>query len=209
MTTVLVEYKDVTVSFNNEDIVKKFNLKLKKGEKVLFKGKSGTGKSTLLKLLMGFTFPSLGSINFRGKSLNCDNIWEVRKNVCYISQHSDVWEGPVIDIFKEIFSYNNNAQDLDYSKIDSLMNYFNLDKNKLYQEYDSLSGGEKQRICIILAILLPREIYLLDEITSSLDNEMKSKVINYFLEQNDLTLIIASHDSQWESNNIKVIPIGE
>ncbi len=209
MDYVLVEYRNIHVDYENKKIINNFNLKIKKGDKILFKGRSGSGKSTLLKLIMGFSFPSEGLVYFNGNCLDCYNIWDVREQVCYISQYQDVWEGPVANIFGEIFSYRKNIDKFDRKKLEYFLEYFDLDYKILQQNYDELSGGEKQRICIIIALLLDRDIYLLDEITSSLDQNMKEKVINYFVGNKDWTLIVASHDNQWEMSNMEVINIGD
>lgn len=206
---MLVEYRNIHIDYENKKIINNFNLKVKKGDKILFKGRSGSGKSTLLKLIMGFSFPSEGLIYFNGNCLDCYNIWEVREQVCYISQYLDIWEGPVTNIFDEIFSYRKNLDKFDRNKLEYFLEYFDLDHKILQQDYDELSGGEKQRICIIIALLLDRDVYLLDEITSSLDQNMKEKVINYFVGNKDWTLIVASHDNQWEMDNMKVINIGD
>ena len=70
----------------------------------------------------------------------------------------------------------------------------------LRKDPSELSGGEKQRLAIIVSILLERKVFLLDEVTSSLDKHLKKKVINYFIEQDDWTIVAISHDPGWLDN---------
>jgi len=198
----MISLKDITVKFNDAYILKDFNLTIEKGEKVLISGKSGIGKSTLLKLLLGFALPDKGSIHFNDSILDKDNIWEFRKSVAYVSQDLDIGEGEIKELIKNIFMFKSNSEAA-FSKdnLTDLIHVFELDEEILSKNYEELSGGEKQRIVIIISILLNREIFLLDEITSALDENLKKKVIDYFLDWNDLTVIIISHDTDYIQTN--------
>ena len=81
---------------------------------------------------------------------------------------------------------------------------FNLDSNILSKNINQLSGGEKQRLAFVIIILLDRKIWILDEITSSLDQDMKEKVINYILNTNK-TVILVSHDKTESLNNFRTV----
>ena len=73
-----------------------------------------------------------------------------------------------------------------------------------------MSGGEKQRFALIAGLLLGRKIFLLDEVTSSLDRDMKKKVVDFFADQTDWTVLAVSHDTVWQSREeFRTIPIGE
>jgi putative ABC transport system ATP-binding protein len=90
------------------------------------------------------------------------------------------------------------------------MNYFDLGADFIDKNFQDLSGGEKQRISIIISIIMEKEIYLLDEVTSSLDNKMKEKVVDYFVDKMDKTEIIISHDSHWiNKSGLRVINLEE
>jgi len=205
----MISLKDITVKFNDAYILKDFNLTIEKGEKVLISGKSGIGKSTLLKLLLGFALPDKGSIHFNDSILDKNNIWEFRKSVAYVSQDLDIGEGEVKELIKKIFMFKSNSEAA-FSKdnLTDLIHVFELDEEILSKNYEELSGGEKQRIVIIISILLNREIFLLDEITSALDENLKKKVIDYFLDWNDLTVIIISHDTDYiQTNKLRKIKL--
>lgn len=74
----------------------------------------------------------------------------------------------------------------------------------LSKNINQLSGGEKQRLAFVIIILLDRKIWILDEITSSLDQDMKEKVINYILNTNK-TVILVSHDKTESLNNFRTV----
>jgi len=89
------------------------------------------------------------------------------------------------------------------------MDRFELDKSILHSDLSEISGGEKQRIAIIIALLLERKIFLLDEITSALDNESKQSVVDFFLDL-DATVIAVSHDQGWaRDGSLKTILVGQ
>lgn len=83
------------------------------------------------------------------------------------------------------------------------LEYDILDKN-----FQELSGGEKQRIGILITFLLNRDIYLLDEITSALDVNLKKKVADYFLAREDWTILEISHDREWYRDWVEIIDLG-
>ena len=198
----MIKLKDITVKINNAYILKDFNLAVEKGEKVLISGKSGIGKSTLLKLILGFTFPDKGCITFDNIELDKKSIWEIRKRIAYVSQDLDIGQGEVNALIEEIFFLKTNLKSsFNNNELIKLLHLFELKEDILFKDYEELSGGEKQRIAIIISILLKREVFLLDEITSALDESLKQKVLNYFLDQKNLTVIIISHDTDYKQNN--------
>lgn len=203
----IIRYDNVEVSFVNKKIISDFSIRILKGDKVLLKGKSGTGKSTLFKMLLGFEKPSKGALYYKGKLLNPQLAWEIRKEVSYISQDTDLGEGPVEELLSEIFSYAPNREKWNPQRLNSLMGGLELERDILEKNFENLSGGEKQRIGILIALMLEREIFLLDEATSALDTGLKKKITDYFLKREDWTLFIISHDREWESEKVKIVEI--
>ncbi|WP_440945596.1 ATP-binding cassette domain-containing protein [Methanosarcina sp. T3] len=121
------------------------------------KGKSGTGKSTLFKILLGFEKLSEGSVYYMGESLNPQVAWQVRKEVAYVSQDTDLGEGPVKNLLEEVRSYRPNREKIVPEKLRILMRELELEKDILEKDFETLSGGEKQRIGILIALLLERD----------------------------------------------------
>ncbi|MGL5703646.1 MAG: ABC transporter ATP-binding protein [Cetobacterium sp.] len=190
----MIKFKNIDLKFNDKIILKNFNLTINKGEKVLIAGKSGKGKSTLLKILLGFNSPDSGEVLFQDIQLNEKNIDNIRKYLGYMPQSTPFLNDNVEKIINTIFNYKlNSKKKLDYDKLFYYFNLFNLDKNILTKHINELSGGEKQRFAFIITILLDREVWILDEITSSLDQDMKEKVTHYIL-NSDKTVVLVSHD---------------
>lgn len=209
MQDEIIRYEGVGMTYNSKTVLSGFNLSIKRGQKILLKGKSGTGKSTLFKMLLGFEKPTDGSLYYRNQPVDSSRVWEIRKEVAYVSQETDLGEGPVKVLLEEIFSYHPNLNKMDPEKLRRLMQDLELEEDILEKNFEDLSGGEKQRIGILIALMLGREIFLLDEATSALDSELKKKVADYFLEQEELTLFIISHDREWEKERVKVVELNK
>jgi putative ABC transport system ATP-binding protein len=209
MQDEIIRYENAGIAFGNKKVLSNFSLCIPKGKKLLMKGKSGTGKSTLFKTLLGFEKLSEGSVYYRGIPLNPQVAWQVRKEVAYVSQDTDLGEGPVKVLFEEVHSYKPNREKMDPEKLHMYMSEFELEKDILEKSFENLSGGEKQRIGILIALLLERDIFLLDEATSALDSGLKKKVADYFLKHGDWTLFIISHDREWEREEVEIVDIGK
>lgn len=89
------------------------------------------------------------------------------------------------------------------------MKEFELEKDTLGKNFENLSGGEKQRLGILIALMLGRDIFLLDEATSALDSELKKRVVDHFLKHEDWTLFVISHDKEWERDEVEILEIGK
>ena len=209
MQEEIIKYENIGIFFGSKKIISGFSLRILRGQKILLRGKSGTGKSTLFKMLLGFESPSEGSLYYKKKPVNSHVAWEIRKEVGYISQDTDLGEGPVKNQLNEIFSYRPNREKMDSKKLNALMKEFELDKDILEKNFENLSGGEKQRIGILIALMLGRDTFLLDEVTSALDSELKKRVVDHFLKHKNWTLFIISHDKEWERDEVEIVELGK
>jgi putative ABC transport system ATP-binding protein len=194
-----IQFKDLMIKFGKKTIIEGYNLDIKKGEKVLISGKSGTGKSSLIKALLGFIEYEAGEIFVQGSAIEGKDFREVRNQFAYVNQDVTIRKGNVKNYLLSIQSYKHNTLNFSGDNLldDELMEYFEFDPLYVYKNSEDLSGGERQRLGIILAIMLKRPIFLLDEITSGLDKEMKKKTVDYFA-QCEETVIAISHDQIWE-----------
>lgn len=193
-----IELNDINLKFKDKLILNDFNLKINEGEKILISGDSGKGKSTLFKILLGYQRFESGTYLINGKDYKELDIAEVRLNFAYVNQDVSFRNIKVKDYIHEIHKFQHNTFDKEIDT--SLCEYFNFDLNLLEKEVSLLSGGERQRLAIIISIMLDRPCFLLDEITSSLDKTLKTKVVNYFVNSNK-TVIAVSHDSVWLKND--------
>ena len=198
-----ISFENVSFSFseNEPEILKNINLNINKNEFVGIMGESGSGKSTILNLLLGFIQPSKGQIKINDKE-NLSLIWNFNELIAYIPQDVTILKDTILNNIalsdqvdevkkKEI---KNICYSLGLVKQNDDINEF-LDT--VLEEFGSnISGGQRQRIAIARALTHNRKIIILDEVTSSLDKNTEEKFINLINDINkDLTIIFVSHKS--------------
>ena len=198
----MIEFRNVTKQFTEQFVLQDFNLEIQKGEKIMITGRSGIGKTTIFRLLLGFVKPDKGEILYEDEALNDKSIWDFRKRIVYISQDLNIGTGKVRQLFEDTLSLKANIaiKTESLNKVNELLIQFELKEAILNMDLEALSGGEKQRIAIINGLLLQRDIYLLDEITSALDKSLKKKVIDFFYLNTDFTVLSISHDNYFPEN---------
>lgn len=202
MVITLIKFENINLRFDDKVIFENLNMNIKDGEKILLKSPSGKGKSTLLKLLLGFQKIDSGEVLFDAKKLEKNNLMYFRTNIAYLSQDVELRNQNIWDLIVEIFSYKYNKHiEITKDKFLDIANYFDISPDIIKKEIRDLSGGERQRLGLIICILLDRKVWLLDEVTSGLDKDMKQKVVDYVLNQ-DKTVLIVSHDNIWSENGI-------
>ena len=199
----ILKMRNVSKYYKNELIFKNVNFELKKGDVISIVGKSGCGKSTMLKCINKLGEINSGEIMFNGVNINEIPLTVLRQKIGIVFQeynlfdHLTVIENLTLALIKiKKYSLNRSlklARDV-LKKIDL------LDKQDKYP--DELSGGQKQRVAIARTLLMKPEIILLDEPTSALDKEMKESVLNLIKEmvKEDMTLIIVSHEENFVEN---------
>ncbi len=189
-----VELLNLNLKFNNKEILNNFSLSFNSKDKILISANSGKGKSTLLKILLGFEIVDSGKFLIDGKDTKDLSFYEIRKQFSYIDQDVSLRKIKVRDYLEEIAKFNSNnlSSTLDLE----LCKYFEFDLNLFDKNIQKLSGGERSRLAIIIAIMLKRPFFLLDEITASLDSNLKSKVVKYFSNCEEGVISI-SHDNIW------------
>lgn len=194
-----IQLQHISLRLGDKQIFDDFNLEVAPGEKVLIRGPSGSGKSTLLRLILGFVRPEEGSVKLDGEALTEDNVWALRRRMGFVSQELNIGSGKVHDFIQEVLSYRAN-RDLSYDEEHTfeLFDRFRLERDKLTQPISKLSGGEKQRVALIVSLLLDREVYLMDEVTSSIDEALRETVIEYLAGLEKKTMVVVSHDRGWE-----------
>ena len=197
----MIELKNIRLGFKDKLIFNNFNYIIRKGDKILLNGPSGTGKTTFFRLLLGFSRPEEGEIFFDQRKLEINTVREIRRRIGYLSQEAEIPPGKASEVIKMIFNYKWNREiRMNEEKLFFLLDYFSLGQAILPKDIESLSGGERQRLLLIILLLLERDIYLLDEPTSALDEELRHKVKDYFLNIPE-TILVISHDKIWEDES--------
>lgn len=195
-------FDKVKFSYSNKDfIINNLSLKIGKGERIAIYGASGKGKSTLLKLILGFYSLNDGEIYVNGKMVNENNIIKIRDDIAYVPQDTFLFEGTIeqnIICNQVMYSHEDvvksakkaNAHDF----IMSLPNQYNT---KIRENANNFSSGQKQRIAIARAFFKNAPIILMDEPTAALDTDSE-KEIKQALEELCFgrTVIIIAHQDR-------------
>ncbi len=197
----MISVKNLNIKFKEKTVIKGGVFSIEAGDHLQILGPSGSGKSTVLKSLIKFIPGESSDVVFNGRVLESDWISEYRSHFTYIGQKAPFFDGSVADFLKLPFLFNQNkghAIPKD-NEVASLLESLGFVESPLTQLFNSLSGGEQQRIAIAQALLLKRKIYLLDEVTSSLDPGNTQLVIDLFKALSEVTLVIVSHDLEWKA----------
>ena len=177
----LISLEDVNFSYvENFPVLKDVSINIKKGSTTAIVGSTGSGKSTLIKLLLRLYDVKAGKIKFDDKDIKDLNIHSLRKTIGLVSQDIFLFEGTV---FENIAYGNLEASNDDIweaAKLSESDEFINLLPNKedtiVGERGQKLSGGQRQRISIARAILKNPEILILDEATSAVDNETEAAI---------------------------------
>lgn len=188
-----IEFKDVSFSYGNEEILKGVNLEIKKGETVFIVGESGSGKSTLLKLLLNLYKPTEGEILMDGTELCELNKHDFYERVSVFFQDVFLFDGSL----KENLTFSNERAEKSW--IEQCINKANISELievHVEEQGKNLSGGQKQRVAVARTLIKDTEIFIFDEPTSSLDAQNKQVVFDTIRELRDRnkTVIVITHD---------------
>jgi len=194
---LLIKMKDLSFSYdiNEGYILKDINLELFEGEFIACLGANATGKSTLLKCMSGILKPLSGKIYFQNKRI---------KKPTEFSEVGYVAQNPLLH-----FSYDSVKEELDNLSGDNKYTYdlvelFNLDDFLSHHPYD-LSGGQQQKLAIIMALANKPKLLLLDEPTKGLDPIAKDVLANHLKELNKsgLSILCATHDLDFAAEHMR------
>ncbi|MDA9635853.1 ABC transporter ATP-binding protein/permease [bacterium] len=177
----LIALEDVNFSYvDNFPVLNNVSINIKKGSTTAIVGSTGSGKSTLIKLLLRLYDVKAGKIKFDDIDIKDLNIHSLRKTIGLVSQDIFLFEGTV---FENIAYGNLEASNGDIwkaAKLSESDEFINLLPNKedtiVGERGQKLSGGQRQRISIARAILKNPEILILDEATSAVDNETEAAI---------------------------------
>ncbi len=190
----LVEFQDIKKRYGNKSILDKFSLKIKEGEILGLIGRSGSGKSTVLKLLIGMIDIDSGNILFNGKNIQ-KNLSVLRKQTGFATQ-----ENMLIDelSIKENSIYFGKLQgmklkELKY-KFNELINLLDLGGFEHFS-IKNLSGGMIKRANLLVSLIHSPKLLILDEPTTGLDMILRENLWRYILQINKAgtTIFVTSH----------------
>lgn len=203
---IRLRYVHGTVNFDNvyyryphtdEDIIKDFTLAVEPGECIAFVGASGSGKSTIMNMIIGFMTPTRGTLRIDGKPIEALNLSDYRHFISVVPQNSILFTGTI----RENITYG--LTDVSEDHLNEVVRLANINEftdelpngldTEIGENGSNLSGGQKQRISIARALIRDPKILILDEATSALDNISEyhvQKAINH-LTKGRTTFIVA------------------
>jgi len=195
---------------NSVTALRGITFKFQSGNTYVIFGPSGAGKSTFLSIIGGLDLPSSGTINFNNQfSINNENVdlFDFRiKNISFIFQEPIFI--PFLTVTENIKFFARRKGERLKGKINDVLEKTNLLKRKKAYPYQ-LSGGEKQRLSIAIALSLNNNIWLCDEPTGTLDSESKTQIMNLLKQiiSNDPSkiLIIVTHDPLFQKIADKIL----
>ena len=194
----MLEFQDVTIRRASRTILDRVNLTISPGEHLILTGPSGSGKSTLLKAALLFEPVDQGRVLWDGREITPADLAAHRSRFLYIGQKPMPFEGTAKEYLNLPFTFAANQRlHADKGEQDRLMESLALDPALKSTPYMRLSGGEQQRLTIIQGLQLRRGFCLLDEVTSSLDQESMHAVIRHFSQDKDRTVLAVAHNTQW------------
>lgn len=190
----MIQLREAVFGLEDQAITGPINLTVEPGEKILLDGPSGAGKTSLLRGILGFLPLIGGAYLYEGVATNKHTIWALRQVTSYITQELAVGSGPVHAWLRECLPAHTDIHEADLAK-------FHLSASILENSLADLSRGERQRLAMVAGRLRNPKLYLLDEVTSALNAELRRGVIRHFSEV-EATVIVVSHDDDWRRESV-------
>ena len=211
-----IELKNISFSYqeDREAIFKKINLTIKKGSRIGIIGKTGSGKTTLVDIILGLLHPSEGHMLVDGKKMTPLNIRTWQKNIAHVPQSIFLIDATIA----ENIAFGIPSSEINYDRLNEVCNLAQLNdfvskllsglNTKVGERGVQLSGGQRQRIGIARALYRQSDIIIFDEATSALDNETERAIIDTINHlSKDITILIIAHRVSTLKNCEKVIEI--
>lgn len=197
MAETMLEFKDVSFSYNTTANVQNLNVKVEKGDFIAIIGSNGAGKSTFSKLCNGLLTPTTGDVFVLNKNTRREKVSSLAKHIGFLFQNPD--RQICCNTVKEeiAFSLRNNGipEDEIKRRVKATLEEFGFDGKT---EPFNLSRGQRQRLCLACLIALNPEILILDEPTTGLDYKECMMMMNRIkqLNENGTTVIMVCHDME-------------
>jgi polar amino acid transport system ATP-binding protein len=195
-----LDITDLHAGYAGLAVLNGVSLRIARGEIVSLIGPSGSGKSTLLRVLVGLLRPASGSVALDGEPIDYANkaaLVRARRRIAIVFQQYNLFQN--MDVLGNVTIAPIRVQKRSRAEVEAeakriLAKVGLADKLRAYP--DALSGGQQQRVAIARALALRPEILLLDEVTSALDPELVTEVLDSIrlLAAEGITMLIVSHE---------------
>lgn len=183
-----VTFRNLSFSYNTESIIDIESCVLKRGDKILITGENGCGKSTLMKLITKEVEGYSGEVLINGVELRDIAPNEINGIFNFLHQENHIFQTSIENNIKLYTDIDIN----DFPQILSLIGYDEISKND--ETSQSLSGGEKQRISFMRAMIRDKEVLIIDEALNQIQQDIRNDIIKWLATDKDLTLFYISHD---------------
>lgn len=200
----MIELIDVTKKINDRKILSNFNYEFKEGNIYLITGASGIGKTTLLNIIGGITPLDSGQVIVDEQLL--DKPFSKLNRKILKESYSFIFQDFLL--IDELSIEQNILEVMDYKITNSDLQSYNLNVD-IKQKIETLSGGEKQRVAIMRALLKKPKVLLCDEITANLDLQNGKSIIELIknISCTDNIIIIATHDERFKAITSNIIEL--
>lgn len=210
----LLRLEALSPAVDGRRLVCAVDLDLAPGERVALAGPSGSGKTTLLRTVAGLIRPVSGRVLLRGETADHTGWPAFRRRVVLVAQQPALHEDSVEACLRRPFSYRSSEGEYPAGRVRRLLDRLGLDDLALSQSTRNLSVGEKQRLCLLRALLIEPDVLLLDEPTSALD-EANAEAVEQLLaertEEHDLAALIVTHNrtqaDRWCHRTVELQPL--
>jgi len=202
-----ISFEKVNFSYSQAPLFENLNLLISPGEHVWIRGRSGSGKSSLLKMMAGLIRPHSGVVRINDEQMQNASEAELKNfrkaHMAYVHQENHLIEHWTTE--QNLFLVSSDSR-----RWIRLFEEFNLSMKILKQSVSELSGGEKQRVSLIRMLLQKPQLVLLDEPTAHLDDFNTEKLIKIIQEElKNVTLVIVSHDARFEKMGLNEVQMNE
>lgn len=193
-----IELNNVSFRYNDDmpSVVNNLSLKIHPGQYVALVGATGCGKSTLMRLMLGFETPQKGAIYYDGKDLSTIDLKSLRRRIGVVMQNGKLFSGDVfsnITISAPWLTLNDAWEAAELAGIADDIRRMPMGMNTIISEGSGgISGGQRQRLLIARAIAPKPKILMFDEATSALDN-LTQKRVSESLDKLKCTRIVIAH----------------
>lgn len=195
----IIRFDHVSKSYGEHHILSEFCLDINKGEFLTVIGSSGSGKTTMLKMINGLLSPTLGTIYVDGKDISKENQTLLRRNIGYVIQGIGLF--PHMSVKKNIAYVpsllNGHDKQRTARAVERLIKVVGLDEEMLERYPAELSGGQRQRVGIARALAASPEILLMDEPFGAVDEitrKMLQNEIARIHKELGVTIVFITHD---------------
>ena len=206
----ILEVSRMTVSYGSRTVINDFSMFLNRGEMVAVTGASGSGKSSLLRAILGFVLMDSGEVNIDGTVVGGGHYDVLRQRTSYLPQDLSFPCEFVSEVLELPFTFKcNRHRGVSHEMWDDYLLRLGLDKGIKDMRVNEISGGQRQRLMLAVTAMLDKDIILLDEPTSALDSRSAELVIDFLQElvRNGKSVLAVTHDAKFAAACDRIVEI--